>query len=789
MSETSFDRWLHVPRKQNRNALPTLISGVVVAVILLASADRLPAQGVPPRPLRFFETYYLLSNRITETNILQYATNMVNYGYVAAGWDGILIDEPWLGGHDASGNCYANSNAFPHGMSWLIGKLHAMGLQAGLFFTLGHNGVAGPGSWGYWEQDATNAANWGTDFVYLVVDDYGYGDGVNYNLYQRFIGALPTTGKKVTVLGTTHQWDPWLANSLDGGQLWVWPGYVDFHSTQSALLRAVDNLPAESFNVRPGHYLMYGWFAATIDYSGNWSLDLFKAVYGMMALWHSPMSFCDTYAGNEIPDWHSVHTNRTMLAIDADPGAFTPALVASNQTIQVWSEPLGATNSGQRAVGFLNRSSSLTGTNAISVGWTNFGLADGIPYTVQDVWGGTTFATSTGGMTATVPPYGCNLYIVSTPTPLFAINTTSSPPAGGITTGGGPMYGISSTTICARPNAGYFFANWTEDGGYVSSSPCYAFTATTNRTLVANFAQGQQGLPPTNWSVTTISFPTNGGLTGGGGSYSNGQTVTVCATPNPCYSFADWTTNGSVASSSSCFTFAAAGLSHLTANFALTTFSIGASSAPLDGGSTSGGGVVNCGDSVTLSATANAGHQFANWTENGNVAASSAGYTFTATGNRTLVANFSQITFAITTLTAPPGGGVASGGGMVNFGANVTLTATTNRRYQFMNWTEDGGLVSTSSIWSFIAISDRTLTANFVPDFPLLYFGSPLWNGAGLNLMLAGPIGSNYVIESSTDLFNWSLITNFTTTNSPFHIQDPSATNHGQQFYRSLLLP
>ena len=103
-------------REQNRNVLATRISGAVVLGILLVGAVNLPAQTTPPRPLRFFETYYLLSDRITETNILQYATNMVNYGYVAAGWDGILIDEPWLGGHDANGNCYANSNTFPHGM-------------------------------------------------------------------------------------------------------------------------------------------------------------------------------------------------------------------------------------------------------------------------------------------------------------------------------------------------------------------------------------------------------------------------------------------------------------------------------------------------------------------------------------------------------------------------------------------------------------------------------------------------------------------------------------------------
>ena len=50
------------------------------------------------------------------------------------------------------------------------------------------------------------------------------------------------------------------------------------------------------------------------------------------------------------------------------------------------------------------------------------------------------------------------------------------------------------------------------------------------------------------------------------------------------------------------------------------------------------------GTSVTLVATPLAGYQFVNWTEGGNEVSNSATYTFTASGNSTLVANFSVIT-------------------------------------------------------------------------------------------------------------------------------------------------
>ena len=43
--------------------------------------------------------------------------------------------------------------------------------------------------------------------------------------------------------------------------------------------------------------------------------------------------------------------------------------------------------------------------------------------------------------------------------------------------------------MTATPNAGYYFANWTEDGVVVSTDADYGFTVTADRSLVANFTQ------------------------------------------------------------------------------------------------------------------------------------------------------------------------------------------------------------------------------------------------------------------------------------------------------------
>ena len=61
---------------------------------------------------------------------------------------------------------------------------------------------------------------------------------------------------------------------------------------------------------------------------------------------------------------------------------------------------------------------------------------------------------------------------------------------------------------------------------------------------------------------------------------------------------------------------------------------------PVEGGSVTGGGFFESGASCTVTATANAGYVFANWTKNGMLASTNAEYTFQIAGDMTLVAHF-----------------------------------------------------------------------------------------------------------------------------------------------------
>ena len=71
---------------------------------------------------------------------------------------------------------------------------------------------------------------------------------------------------------------------------------------------------------------------------------------------------------------------------------------------------------------------------------------------------------------------------------------------------------------------------------------------------------------------------------------------------------------------------------------------ISSSVNPAEGGTITGDGTYNCGETAELTATAATAYTFINWTENGAEVSTDATYSFTVSEDRTLVANFSDAT-------------------------------------------------------------------------------------------------------------------------------------------------
>ena len=290
----------------------------------------------------------------------------------------------------------------------------------------------------------------------------------------------------------------------------------------------------------------------------------------------------------------------------------------------------------------------------------------------------------------------------------FTISVSANPTIGGTVSGGGTYNQGQSCTVTAAANASYSFVNWTENGNVVSTNRNYTFTVTSNRTLVANF-QAQ----PQNYNISVSANPTNGGTVTGGGSYQQGQSCTVNATPATGYNFVRWTENGQQVSTNASYTFTVTGNRTLVAQFQLQSFSITASADPNNGGTVTGGGTYNYGQSCTLSATPATGYTFVNWTKNGQQVSTNASYTFNVTSSGAYVAHFQIQSYNIAVVAKPANGGTVTGGGTYTYGQNCTITATANEGYDFINWTENNILVSTNPSYSFNVTGNHSFAANF----------------------------------------------------------------------------
>ncbi len=163
-------------------------------------------------------------------------------------------------------------------------------------------------------------------------------------------------------------------------------------------------------------------------------------------------------------------------------------------------------------------------------------------------------------------------------------------------------------------------------------------------------------------------------------------------------------------------------------NFTLTT-----SRVPSDGGTLNVGSsqVYAFGTSVRLVAYPATGFVFTGWKDaDGNILSTATDYTLVMPAHDThvtatfrynpgspaepdvpVIKHLSTVTLS----ASPSAGGSVSGGGTYEVGQNVSLRASTNSGFQFVNWTDETGeVISTSTNFTYTVPSgDPHLTANF----------------------------------------------------------------------------
>lgn len=291
----------------------------------------------------------------------------------------------------------------------------------------------------------------------------------------------------------------------------------------------------------------------------------------------------------------------------------------------------------------------------------------------------------------------------------YTIGVSANPIEGGVVTGGGTYLQGQSCTVRATAAGGYIFQKWTENGNQVSTDANYTFTVTGNRSLVAHFIVQA----PNTYTISTSVTPTSAGTVTGGGTYQQGQCCTLTATASTGYSFQKWTKNGTQVSTNASYTFTVTENASYVAHFQLQTYMISTLSNPSSGGSTTGSGTYSYGQNCTLTANANNGYHFVNWTKNGAQVSTDAIYTFAVTVSGSYMAHFDQQSYNINVSANPTNGGSVSGGGVYYYGQSCTVYANANSDFTFANWTENGNQISTNANYTFTVTSNRNLVANF----------------------------------------------------------------------------
>ncbi|MCL2511724.1 MAG: hypothetical protein FWF09_06705, partial [Bacteroidales bacterium] len=245
-------------------------------------------------------------------------------------------------------------------------------------------------------------------------------------------------------------------------------------------------------------------------------------------------------------------------------------------------------------------------------------------------------------------------------------------------------------TITATPDDCYTFKHWEDpNGNIISTKAIFTFPVMSDTILTAIFEIKM-------FNVILVAIPDDVGIVEGAGVYKCGDVVTINAySEDDCYKFVKWTENGVLFSENAEETITVMGHRVLIAHFEKLIYMITAEPYPTEGGEVKGDGSYFCELTASLEAKPTEGWDFIDWTENGLTVETEAVYSFPATGDRHLVANFVQRSYDITVLAEPITGGVALLSGTHPHGMILTVNAIAfipcNK---FKYWTRDGEIIS-----------------------------------------------------------------------------------------------
>ena len=171
-----------------------------------------------------------------------------------------------------------------------------------------------------------------------------------------------------------------------------------------------------------------------------------------------------------------------------------------------------------------------------------------------------------------------------------------------------------------------------------STYDIYAFVAVYNGSIQVYYASSVDVSPER--TITATVNPAETGTVTGAGTYKEGKTATLTATPAEGYAFTCWTEGEDTVSTAANYSFKVAADRALVANFAKKTYNV---TVTAENGTVEGAGEYIENAEVTLTATPAEGYEFVNWTVADSIVSTENPYTFNVTADVALVANFKAV--------------------------------------------------------------------------------------------------------------------------------------------------
>ena len=249
------------------------------------------------------------------------------------------------------------------------------------------------------------------------------------------------------------------------------------------------------------------------------------------------------------------------------------------------------------------------------------------------------------------------------------ITVSNANPDWGNVSGSGVYYYQNLVSLTATPVYGYHFAQW-NDGNTLNPR---TVTVVQDSTFTAYFSVN-------TYSIVGTSNNSAMGSVSGGGSYTYLHEMSLTATPAYGYHFVQWNDQNT----DNPRTITVTRDSAFTAQFAANSYTV--TSEPNDPtmGSAYGSGTYNFNTTATLTAVAEYGYHFTQWSDG----VTDNPRTVTVQNSATYTAQFEINSYILTVQSSNPAIGTTSGGGSYNYLTPVNITAIPNAGYHFTQWSD-----------------------------------------------------------------------------------------------------